>query len=55
MEYKILNDATKKTATRDLQDLVKRGIFVKIGRTGKGVYYILKPIYKGDIRGHKGT
>jgi len=30
---------------------VKREIFVKKGRTGKGVYYILNPAY----RGHNGT
>ena len=55
MEYRELNDVTKKTATRDLHDLVEREIFIKIGRTGKGVYYTLNPIYKGDIRGRKGT
>jgi len=26
---------------------------IKSGRTGRGVYYILNPIYKGDIRGQK--
>ena len=55
MEYRELNDVTKKIATRDLHDLVEREIFMKIGRTGKGVYYTLNPIYKGDMRGHKGT
>ncbi len=54
-EYQLINKTTKKTATRDLQGLIKKGIFIKIGRTGKGVYYTLDNIYKGDIRGHKGT
>ncbi|MBU4369999.1 putative DNA binding domain-containing protein [Patescibacteria group bacterium] len=54
-EYQKINKTMKKTATRDLQNLVRREILIKKGRTGKGVYYILSPIYKGDIRGHKGT
>ncbi|MBU3958133.1 MAG: helix-turn-helix domain-containing protein [Nanoarchaeota archaeon] len=54
-EYQKIADAAKKTATRDLQNLVSRGVFIKTGRTGKGVYYTLNPEFKGDIRGHKGT
>ncbi|RLF34113.1 MAG: hypothetical protein DRN08_04930 [Thermoplasmata archaeon] len=54
-EYQKINKTTKKTATRDLQDLVRREILIKVGRTGKGVYYVLNPAFKGDIRGHKGT
>jgi len=50
-----INKTTKKTATRDLQELVNLTILIKRGRTGRGVYYILNPTYKGDIRGHKGT
>ena len=44
---------TKKTATRDLQELVNLTILIKKGRTGRGVYYTLNPTYKGDIMGHK--
>jgi ATP-dependent DNA helicase RecG len=54
-EYQEINETTKKTATRDLQEMVGLGILIKSGRTGRGVYYILNPTYKGDIRGHKGT
>ncbi|MCK4730869.1 MAG: hypothetical protein KAT65_00295, partial [Methanophagales archaeon] len=54
-EYQEINKTTKKTATRDLQELVRSGILIKCGRTGRGVYYRLNPTYKGDIRGHKGT
>ena len=54
-EYQEINETTKKTATRDLQELVGLGILIKSGRTGRGVYYSLNPTYKGDIRGHKGT
>ena len=50
-EYRVINKTTKKTATRDLFELVKREIFLKKGKTGTGVYYILNPVY----RGHKGT
>ena len=50
-EYQLIDKTTKKTATRDLFELVKREILLKKGRTGKGVYYILNPVY----RGHKGT
>ena len=46
-EYQKINGVTKKTATRDLQDLVRREIMFKQGRTGKGVFYILNPVYKG--------
>jgi len=49
-EYQEINETTKKTATRDLQELVGLGILIKSGRTGRGVYYSLNPTYKGDIR-----
>jgi len=54
-EYQEINKTTKKTATRDLQELVGLGILIKSGRTGRGVHYVLNPTYKGDTRGHKGT
>jgi len=52
-EFQEINKTTKKTATRDLQELVRSGILIKSGRTGRGVYYSLNPTYKGDIRGHE--
>lgn len=51
-EYQKINEVTKKTATRDLQGLVKREVIFKRGRTGKGVFYVLNPVYKrtqGDM------
>ena len=39
--YQKLNGAIKKTASRDLDDLVKQGLFIKIGKTGRGVNYVL--------------
>lgn len=52
-EYQEINKTSKKTATRDLQELVRSGILIKSGRTGRGVHYILNHSYKGDIRGHE--
>ncbi|MEW6040336.1 MAG: RNA-binding domain-containing protein [Elusimicrobiota bacterium] len=46
-EYQKINRTTKKTATRDIQNLVRREILIRYGRTGKGVYYTLNLIYKG--------
>ena len=54
-EYQEINKTSKKTATRDLQELVRSRILIKIGRTGRGVHYVLNHSYKGDIKGHKGT
>ncbi len=34
-----LTDATRKTAARDLDDLVKKGLFVRKG-TRRGVHYV---------------
>ncbi len=41
----------KRTAHRDLIDLVKKGVLEKIGKTGKGTAYVLR---KGAIKGPKG-
>jgi ATP-dependent DNA helicase RecG len=51
--YQHLTSAIKKTASRDLDDLVQRGVFRKVGKTGRGTYYTLAG--KGDIKGTKGT
>ncbi len=53
IEYQRLTHATKKTASRDLNDLVRRGVFAKVGMTGRGTYYCLAR--KGDIKGTMGT
>nr|WP_206204338.1 DeoR family transcriptional regulator [Thermococcus sp. LS1] len=42
-EYQKLFGVSEATATRDLKELVKRRIFEKIGATGRGTYYKLKP------------
>lgn len=52
-EYQRLAGAIKKTASRDLDDLVAKGVFVRLGTTGRGTHYVLGR--KGDIKGTKGT
>lgn len=51
-EYQDLTGAIKKTASRDLDSLVTKGVFVKVGRTGRGTYYVLAK--RATARGHKG-
>lgn len=53
IEHQQLTKAIKKTATRDLDGLVQEGVFRKVGRTGRGTYYVLAR--QGDIKGTKGT
>ena len=52
-EYRKLTKAIKKTATRDLGDLKKRGIVKQMGRRGPGVHYVLAR--NRDIMGTMGT
>ena len=48
-EYQSLFGVAKRTAHRDLIDLVKKGVLEKIGTTGKGTAYVL---WKGAIRAY---
>ena len=41
-EYQILCKLKKRQTTDDLKDLENKDIFMRIGSTGKGTYYILK-------------
>lgn len=52
-EYQELVSTTKKTASRDMMDLVKKEVLEQIGTTGKGTYYVLRRQrgHKGDIKG----
>ena len=54
MVYQSLNNVSKRTATRDLDELISRALFVQIGKTGKGTHYKLKGPQRGQ-RGHKGV
>lgn len=49
-EYQKLCGVKKRQATNDLKELESKGIFERIGTTGKGVYYTLK----GQERGKTG-
>jgi len=53
MDYQKNFSISKPTASRDLEDMVKKGILEKIGITGKGTYYILNR--KGLTKGSKGS
>jgi ribosomal protein L19E len=60
-----LVETTKKTATRDLRDLVDKEIMEQVGTTGRGTYYVLRKNAskakhgteksKGDLKGTKET
>ena len=49
--YQAEFSASKRTASRDLDEMVTKGILEKAGTTGKGVYYQLS---KGATKGPKG-
>lgn len=51
-DYQKLTGAIKKTASRDLEDLTRKQVLKKIGKTGRGTYYVLA---NGDKKGTKGT
>jgi len=41
-EYQNLYKVSKRTATNDLDALVQKNVFEKIGTKGKGTFYIIK-------------
>ena len=53
IDYQKTFDISKPTASRDLDDMVRKGILEKIGTTGKGTYYVLDR--KGLTKGSKGS
>ena len=53
LEYQKTFGVSKPTASRDLEDMVRKGVLEKIGTTGKGTYYILDR--KGLTKGSKGS
>ncbi len=42
VEYQSLFQVSQRTASRELADLVKRGVLEKIGRAGRNVHYQIK-------------
>ncbi len=53
LDYQKAFGVSKPTASRDLEDMVRKGVLEKIGTTGKGTYYILDR--KGLTKGSKGS
>ncbi len=41
-EYQRLTNTSKSTATRDLDELIQKGLIIKKGKTGRGTKYMLK-------------
>jgi len=41
-EYQELTEVTDRTALRDLSDLLAKGVFQKLGTTGRATYYVIK-------------
>jgi ATP-dependent DNA helicase RecG len=41
-EYKQATGVTDRTALRDLEDLLNKGVFYKVGTTGRGTHYVIK-------------
>lgn len=52
-DYQKLFNVSKPTASRDLDQLTKLGVFTKVGRTGPGTHYVLNP--QGLKMGSKGS
>jgi len=53
-KYQELNNVSKRTATRDFENLIKKDIIIQIGITGRGTEYTLKWGHKG-VKGVKGV
>ena len=53
LDYQKTFGVSKPTASRDLEDMVRKGVLEKIGTTGKGTHYILDR--KGLTKGSKGS
>ena len=54
-QFQELAKISKRTATRDLQELIEKGLLQKTGTTGKGTVYVFnKDFYRGQI-GTKGA
>jgi ATP-dependent DNA helicase RecG len=52
MVYQSINNVSKRTATRDLDELISKALIVQIGKTGKCTHYKIK---RRGQRGHKGV
>jgi ATP-dependent DNA helicase RecG len=50
--YQLETVSSKRTASRDLEELIGKALLERVGTTGKGVYYRL---VKGATKGSKGS
>jgi len=48
--YQKICQVKKRQATEDLTELIEKGLFKRIGTTGRGTYYV----FKGALKGRKG-
>ena len=53
VSYQEMYEVSKSTATRDLDELVRKGVLRKVGTTGKGTYYVIDR--KGLTKASKGS
>jgi ATP-dependent DNA helicase RecG len=51
LDYQKAFGVSKPTASRDLEDMLRKGILEKMGTTGKGTYYVLNR--KGSQRAQR--
>jgi predicted HTH transcriptional regulator len=51
--YRSIAGVIRKTAARDLEELVSKGVFRQVGATGRGAHYVMAE--KRDINGTNGT
>ena len=49
-EYSKLCECSIKTAFNDLDDLIKKNIFERVGKTGKYTYYIIKSNVQSNVQ-----
>ena len=54
-KYQSLYNVSKRTATNDLDEIVQKKIFEKVGTRGKGTFYIIKRAIIGQIGQKKGN
>ena len=45
-EYQQIMSVAKRTAHRDLSNLVEKGLFIKVGTRGKGTFYRLQRLQR---------
>ena len=52
--FQEITGASKRTASRDMEDLLKRGLLQRVGHTGRGTKYVLAGLQKSRAPGKTG-